>query len=395
VTTRTFLHGLRRMNALALVPVLLACARTNAASPSSAPTIRALEATSASDATALLNYNLMATYIDAALGTGPDDRVILRADPAMMPQLARETERALRSAGAKVEVMPYGSVTDFARRLDAATVYVWLPMGPEAAMPPAQVAELRRWLDAGKGRQVHFHWGAGTVGLDGRPAGHTSAFDSIYVGALIIDYEDLDRRQEQAIAALRAGEVHVTTPAGTDLRFSVGDRPFNKQNGNATRSRMLSARTRIDREIELPAGVIRVAPLEETVNGTMVVPTLPLGSGTGTMVRLTFTGGKVSAISAATNEAGVRAFLSGHEPLTHFREFGLGLNPKLRRLPDDPRLPYYGYGAGVVRLSLGDNSELGGTVRGGEVQWLFFPDATVTVGERTIVEGGRLAAVRR
>jgi hypothetical protein len=337
----------------------------------------------------------MATYIDGALGTGPDDHVILRADPAMMPGLTRETQRMLRSAGATVEVMPYGNVGDFERKLDAATVYIWLPMGPGASLPPAQAEALGRWLDAGKGRQIHFHWGTGTVGLDGRPAGHTAAFDSIYVGALIIDYDELNRRQEQVIAALRTGETRVTTPAGTDLRFTVGDRPFNKQNGNATRSRMLTARTRIDREIELPAGVLRVAPVEESVNGTLVIPSLPVDSATATNVRLTLTNGKVTAATADTNEPALRAMLAAHEPLSHFREFGLGLNPKLRQLPGDPRLPYYGYGAGVVRLSLGDNSELGGAVRGGEVQWLFFPDATVIAGTRTLVEGGRLAAGRR
>ena len=44
-------------------------------------------------------------------------------------------------------------------------------------------------------------------------------------------------------------------------------------------------------------------------------------------------------------------------------------------------LPYYGYGDAVVRLSLGDNEEVGGSVRGGGVRWLFFPDTTVTVAE--------------
>ena len=53
-------------------------------------------------------------------------------------------------------------------------------------------------------------------------------------------------------------------------------------------------------------------------------------------------------------------------------------------------LPYYGYGAGVVRMSLGDNSELGGAVRGNVVRWLFFPDATVTVGTDVIVQDGKL-----
>ena len=52
-----------------------------------------------------------------------------------------------------------------------------------------------------------------------------------------------------------------------------------------------------------------------------------------------------------------------------FRELALGLNPLLEVPEENPWIPYYGYGAGVVRLSLGDNSELGGNVTGGYVRW--------------------------
>ena len=58
--------------------------------------------------------------------------------------------------------------------------------------------------------------------------------------------------------------------------------------------------------------------------------------------------------------------------------------------PGETALPYYGYGAGVIRMSLGDNTELGGGVRGRTVRWFFFPDATVRAGGRDIVRAGRL-----
>jgi hypothetical protein len=44
----------------------------------------------------------------------------------------------------------------------------------------------------------------------------------------------------------------------------------------------------------------------------------------------------------------------------------------------------------VVRLSLGDNSELGGNVGGGYVRWNFFTDTTVVVNGETWVENGKL-----
>jgi hypothetical protein len=78
-----------------------------------------------------------------------------------------------------------------------------------------------------------------------------------------------------------------------------------------------------------------------------------------------------------------------------FREFALGFNPLLA-IPDTGErwIPYYGYGAGVVRLSLGDNSELGGKVTGGSVRWNFFTDATVMVGNDTWVRAGKLVKTR-
>jgi hypothetical protein len=76
-----------------------------------------------------------------------------------------------------------------------------------------------------------------------------------------------------------------------------------------------------------------------------------------------------------------------------FREFALGFNPALKVLPEAPFIGYYGYGEGVVRLSLGDNEEMGGTNRGGGVYWNFLHDATVTAGNHTLVKDGKLTAV--
>ncbi|NIW25166.1 MAG: hypothetical protein GWN29_11690 [Gammaproteobacteria bacterium] len=73
-----------------------------------------------------------------------------------------------------------------------------------------------------------------------------------------------------------------------------------------------------------------------------------------------------------------------------FREFALGFHPLLAVPAENAWIPYYGYGAGVVRLSLGDNSELGGNVGGGYVRWNFFTDTTVTVDGEIWVDNGRL-----
>ena len=183
----------------------------------------------------------------------------------------------------------------------------------------------------------------------------------------------------------------MTTAAGTDLRFSIGDRPVNRQDGDASAARTDRGLILIDREIELPAGAIRVAPLEETVQGTIVFPPSQWSDRPVSGLTLTIENGVVVDVAA---ESGLDAALAEMDaagtPGRRFREFALGLNPLLAVPDRRPWVPYYGYGAGVVRLSLGDNSELGGTVTGGYVRWNFFTDATVTVGEDVWVREGRL-----
>jgi hypothetical protein len=334
--------------------------------------------------TQTLPWPVMARRIVDALQIEPGERVMLRFDPATMRELEPEVARQLQKAGARTESYPFGPLERFAERLEQTDVYVWLPAGPQAVTPPEQAAALVRWLDARQDRrELHFHWVDGTRDVDGLPTPHRPAYDRVYLDALDIDYAAMARQMDAAITRLRSGEVRVRTAAGTDVRFRVGDRPFNRQTGDASKANARRGRIRIDRHTELPAGVLRVAPLETSVNGTIVLPSARFGPDRATNVRLTFANGVVSDWRAASGAAAVDAFLKSAPGARHFREFALGFNAKLSVPPGETALPYYGYGAGVVRMSLGDNEEIGGSVRGGGIRWLFFPDAEVTVnGER-------------
>ena len=336
-----------------------------------------------------LPLDRMAEHIVHALEPVPDERIVLRLDPSTLPALEPAVRAALNRSGARVETWKGASIDDFEQRLAATDVYVWLP-GASGITSPEQSAALRRWVDGGgTRREIHFHWSEGTLNADTTPAQHLPLFDRMYARALEIDYAGLKSRQDAAIALLRSGEVSVRTPAGTDLRFKTGDRPFNRQDGDASRGRVARARIRIDRHIELPAGIIRVAPLEESVYGTLVIPAVNRGGQRMDGVRLQVVAGKVTTATARSGQAVLDALLKSSPALQNFREFGLGFNPALTREGGPAVMSYYGYGDGVVRLSLGDNEELGGSVRGGAVLWNFFPDATVSVNGRVLVARGR------
>lgn len=339
-------------------------------------------------------YPALARRIVTALAVEPGERVLLRYDSATLGPLEPEVKTQLEAKGAKVESLPYGAAPDFAATLARTDIYIVLPAGDRAETPADQRALLTKWLDDGRGRQIHFHWNDGTRDVDGLPVTHTPAYDAVYVAALDIDYAALSRRQDEAIALLRSGEVRVTAPDGTDLRFRVGDRPFNKQDGDASKARMAHARLRVDREIELPAGVLRVAPIESSANGVLVIPKARFGDALVTGARLEIVNGVVVKASAQSGDAALQAFLKSAPGASKFREFGLGFNPKLVVPAGSTALPYYGYGDAVVRLSLGDNQEIGGEVRGGGVRWLFFPGTTVSVGATTLVRNGKLVRAR-
>lgn len=346
-----------------------------------------------------LPYPKIASRLTAALELRSGERVLIPRDPGYFDALIPELEQRVRKAGAipvlteyspKGQPRPGRAIRDLLEETD---VFLWLPFRTTVReVTPQENRDIARWTDLGGARrQIHFHWDQGSVLADGLPGEHTAALDKVYLSALAIDYRAMAKAQQRTASRLREGVVRITTPAGTDLRFEIRDRPFNRQDGAASAKRMESAKVRVDRDIEFPSGVLRVAPIEETANGVVVVPEARFGDIVAKNLRLEFKDGKVSSMLASEGLAAVQNELqAAGDAAFRFREFGLGFNPRLRPLKGSKVLPYFAYGAGMVRISLGDNEELGGAIRGGYRRWFFFPDATVTVGRQTIVRGGTL-----
>jgi leucyl aminopeptidase (aminopeptidase T) len=216
--------------------------------------------------------------------------------------------------------------------------------------------------------------------------------ESVYQRAMLqANYEQLSAHQRRFEEAMRGGEVRITSTAGTDIRFRIGDRPVNFQDGDASGARAERGVVLIDREIEIPAGALRVAPLEQSVNGTIAFPPSQWSGKAVTGLILTFEAGTMVEISAESGEEAVAAEMAGAGPAGRaFREFALGFHPLLAVPEENQWIPYYGYGVGVVRLSLGDNSELGGNVRSGYVRLNFFTDTTVTIDGDLWVSDGKM-----
>lgn len=270
---------------------------------------------------------------------------------------------------------------------------------PGAMADPTLDSDLYRALQdvlrGERGRTVHFHW-AGATSFEMVELAVDDRVDRLYETAVLdTDYAALADTLAAFEAAVRIGPVRVTTPAGTDISFEVAGLPVTRQDGDASAARAELARNLIDREVEIPAGAARVLPVLETVVGRIAFPPAQWGGERAEGVVLSFEGGRVVEVEADAGRDGVvREMEEAGEAGRTFRELGVGFNPLLAIPEGEEWIPYYGYGDAVVRLSLGDNTELGGSVGGGYVRWNFFADATVTVGDEVWVEDGRLVEGR-
>ena len=401
-----------RAMAIFLIPVLAACA------PGDGRDTAAGEA---------LDFEALSASILARMDLQPGERVLLVGEggsrwDAIVPLLragvraaggvdlgAVDVRGAVLAVGGPVAGAdsPADRSAEFAASLGTtpegwaeplATVDVAVKL-PGAAADPTLDGDVYRALQdvlrGGRGRTVHFHW-AGATSFEMEELAVDDRVDRLYQTAVLdTDYAALADALATFEAALRSGVVRVTTPAGTDISFEVGDRPVTRQDGDASAARAERARNLIDREVELPAGAARALPVLETVVGRIAFPPAQWGGERAEGVVLRFEGGRVVEVEADTGRDGVlREMEEAGEAGRTFRELGVGLNPLLAIPEGEDWIPYYGYGDAVVRLSLGDNTELGGSVGGGYVRWNFFADATVTVGGEVWVEDGRLVEGR-
>ncbi len=403
----------RRLSPLACLTILPLLASMTACSPDGARESGEV-AEAAADAGADLDFGAISAMLLERMNLQPGERVLLvvgqgggRWD-ALVPLLRAGVAAVGATDLGAVDI--YGGAvagaepTEFTtglgtgpdgwpEALGGVDVAVKLPGAtPDPSVPTDVYRVLQDVLRGGNGRTVHFHW-AGNTSFEMEELPMDAHTDQVYQTALLdTDYGALAEALAAFEAALRGGTVRVTTPAGTDISFEVGgDRPVTRQDGDASAARATAARNLIDREVELPAGAARVSPMLETVNGSIAFPPAMWGGERAEGLVLHFEGGRVVEVEAETGRDGVLAEMeAGGEAASTFRELAVGLNPLLAIPDGEDWIPYYGYGAGVIRLSLGDNTELGGSVGGGYVRWNFFADATVTVGGEDWVRDGVL-----
>ena len=341
--------------------------------------------------------------------TQPHERYVLMMDPSYYPELVdalraefmevhavelgtilfdgvRVAERR-RQIGPRASDTRYRTYADEAMQwlYEEADIFLWLPYRYSVGSERGDRRLMEHMVEGTRVRGLHLHWvqGLGRLGQD-----DVNTLSEMYARALDIDYDALSAHQDRIIGAMRDREIRITTPFGTDLRMHIPtDAWFHKNDGRLDRAKAARARSVRDRQMELPAGALRFIPDVTSVGGVLAVPSWRGGRN----VRFTFRNGLVTSVSAEENEQAVRdAWRSETGDKDRIAELVIGTNPVLPIHGPGTRPPYYGYGAGALRIALGENWESGGTNRSSMEAWFYFTDASVSAGDVRIVRDGEL-----
>ena len=232
-------------------------------------------------------------------------------------------------------------------------------------------------------RSIHFHWF-----LPPDAALHDRV-DAMYAEAIAVPPEVLRKRQAALEEKLRGAKVRITTADGTDLTMEVPkEARFHRNTGEASAAKVKDAKSVRDREEELPGGVLRTTDLRGA-SGTLVGY---MFATNGPVLAATFKEGRVTALeSRRVGDEIVKRWNEATGDKSLPAELVISTNPALDAVLPGGFMPYYGYGAGIVRVAIGDNWESGGTNRTPMGEILFFMDkATVVADGKTLVQEGKL-----
>ena len=288
-------------------------------------------------------------------------------------------------------------ITDTVKKpIGEALFQAGLEMGAEALLavmkprtrsgeePPKPIAEMWRHIDVFVA-PTHYsltHTQARREACEHGARGATmpGITEEIFMRALDIDYEEVAKLgYKMAEAFKHAKEVRVTSPAGTDIIFSIEGREVDVDTGLYREP---------GRWGNLPAGEVYVAPVEGTGNGVVAIDgsvaqmgilSEPIKVKVEEGWAVEFQGPNAKELEELLKKA------SRREAFNFPAEFGIGCNPaaKLSGVVLEDEKAY-----GTIHFAFGDNSTFGGKTKAGIHIDALVREPTVTVDGKTVIEKG-------
>ncbi len=291
--------------------------------------------------------------------------------PAKLGQVSKSEWSALREADAYIFLPGPADIVRYRRnmpKMSAATAYnsEWYRRGEKAGLRGARV--LLGYVSPERAQSYGFDY---------------AAWRSMVLGMGGADFGAISRKGKRVAALLsQDADVSVTAANGTDLTFHLKGRTARCDDGVVDAADLKEG----EFMTSAPPGSAYVAPDEGSAEGTIVadLPMPYLGNLTRG-VRLEFHDG-ASSWSATEGGDPIRTM---YDKATGAKDriaaISIGLNPagQYGFLQDD-------LVAGGVEVSIGDNTEWGGTNKSSFSFGARLSHATVKIGRKTVVDSGRL-----
>ena len=303
------------------------------------------------------------------LGVQDGESVLLVTDTKTSPTIAEALFAAAEEVGAHpariVIPPPARSGEEPARHVAAAMA---------AADVCVCAASRSLYHTAAKGRAQ----AVGTRGLFNAP----SREDGWTSGAMTADYLAIRQTAERVAEVLRsAREVHVTSPAGTDVVVGVeGREPKGWLTGVCRNAGEASA---------LPGGEVSFPPLEGSSRGTVVVEHVMTDLGTlAHPISWTVRDGEAVAFEGGPEARRLEELIEGVPNARNIAELGIGLNPSARL---EGEITEAKKRAGTAHMALGDSAGgYGGLVESPVHLDGLMLDVTIAVDGTVVVDAGEL-----
>jgi len=206
----------------------------------------------------------------------------------------------------------------------------------------------------------------------------------MFFTSMAVDWQALAQRTARLAEAVNRGVgLHIATPNGTRLTFSMVGRRAGGDDGLLTASGSFG---------NLPAGEVYLAPLEETAEGELVIeyaPTRRLDTPLRLLVRQ---GEVVEIVGDEPYREWLEEKFAASSKNRNIAELGIGTNDRASR-PDN--ILEAEKILGTVHVALGDNSGFGGTVSTPFHEDYVFYRPTLTAllpggGELVLLDDGKL-----
>lgn len=202
------------------------------------------------------------------------------------------------------------------------------------------------------------------------------------VRTLTADYTKIAERSVRMAEVLSAGKkARVTSPAGTNIEFSIEGRTAHADTGLVHKPGDMS---------NLPAGEAYLAPVEGTANGVIIFEAAVAGLGKlgKETIRIKVEDGYAAEITGGGPAAKLNSILEPHgKEAYNIAELGVGTNDKAiisGMILEDEKI------LGTVHMALGDNKSMGGTVGVSSHIDGLITRPTVLIDGREIMIDGRL-----